>query len=188
MSEEDIKVVGLSAKKSGGKANFKIIIAIIGIIVLALGIVAGIILVRQQQNISEEAQTCDEECPGADGVLRNCHPPNTDGTAQESVCNTKGLVSFCGIRNFCCPEAGAPWTTNMTLCTAASPTATPSLTATPIETATSTPSGRASETPTARASGSGTPASIPVTGASWPTILGVGIGVIVVFTSFILAL
>jgi hypothetical protein len=202
MPEEEVKVVGLSKEKSGGKTNFKIIFAIIGIVVLALGIVAGIILVREQQNISENAQTCNEECPGADGVLRNCHPPNSDGSAQESVCSSGGLIAFCGSRNYCCPSAGAPWTTNLTLCATAAPTPTETATATatstgsglPTATATSTGSGRASITPTSSSRAtptvvaSGTSAPIPVTGASLPTILGAGVGIIIVLTSLLLAL
>ena len=53
---DDIKIVGLSSSKSSGKTNWKIIGAIIGIVVLALGIIAGILLVRQQQDIREKAQ------------------------------------------------------------------------------------------------------------------------------------
>ncbi|KKP33926.1 MAG: hypothetical protein UR20_C0005G0012 [Candidatus Woesebacteria bacterium GW2011_GWE2_31_6] len=201
MPEEEVKIVGLSKEKVGGKVNFKIIFAIIGIVVLALGIVAGIILVREQQNISEDAQTCNEECPSADGVLRNCHPPNSNGSAQESVCSSSGLVAFCGSRNYCCPSAGAPWTTNLTLCATEAPTPTETATATTTSTGsgsptstTSTGSGSASVTPTGfsratpTAIASGTSAPIPVTGASWPTILGAGVGIIVVLTSLLLAL
>jgi len=66
--------------------------------------------------------TCREQCPGTDGVLRNCHPPESDGTSQDSLCNSKGRVEFCGTQNFCCPAAGGRWTTDMTAC---SPTPQP---------------------------------------------------------------
>lgn len=204
MPNEEVKVVGLSSnKKSGGKPSLKIILAIVGIVVLTLGIVAGIILVREQQNISEDAQqTCIEECPGTDGVLRNCHPPADDGTPQESVCSSGGLIKFCGSRNYCCPSAGAAWSSNLTLCATAAPTATATSTASgtsnptgsgsPTATATSTGSGRASSTPTGSSmatptpSGSGTSFPVPETGASWPTIMGAGIGVIIILTSLFL--
>lgn len=61
---------------------------------------------------------CKEQCPGTDGVLRNCHPPEADGSSSDSLCNFKGRVEFCGTRNYCCPAAGGKWTTDMTACTA----------------------------------------------------------------------
>lgn len=198
MSDGDINVVGFSNKKSKKKPNFKVILAIIGIVVLALGIVAGIILIKEQQNISENAQeaSCVEQCPGADNVLRNCHPPAEDGTPQESLCNVNKLVKFCGSRNYCCPSAGAAWTTNMTLCATATasptPTATNSaelsgnsfLTSTPTATATGTL--KSSATPTASASATNFP--VPETGGSWSTMMGIGIGIIVILTSLVFAL
>lgn len=60
--------------------------------------------------------TCREQCPGTDGVLRNCHPPESDGTSQDSLCNLRGRVEFCGTSNYCCPAAGGRWTTDMTAC------------------------------------------------------------------------
>lgn len=201
MPIEEVKVVGLSNnKKSGGKPNLKIILAIIGIVVLTLGIVAGIILVREQQNISEEAQvvTCVSECPSVDGVLRNCNPPAEDGTPQETVCSSAGLIAFCGTRNYCCPSAEAAWSSNLTLCATAAPTiiATPTVTATSTAIGTSTPIGSGSPTATATsislgsvtptASASGTVFPVPETGMSWPTIMGAGVGIIVVLTSLFL--
>lgn len=192
MPNEEVKVVGLSSNKKGGrKPSLKIILAIIGIVVLTLGIVAGIILVREQQNVSENAQqVCIEECPGVDGVLRNCHPPAEDGTPQESVCSSGGLIVFCGTRNYCCPSAGAAWSSNLTLCATAAPTTT----STAIGTSTPTGSGspRATSTATSlgsvtpRASATGTSFPVPETGASWQTIMGAGVGIIVVLTSLFL--
>lgn len=200
MPIEEVRVVGLSNnKKSGGKPNLKIILAIIGIVVLTLGIVAGIILVREQQNISEDAQVvCNNECPGVDGVLRNCNPPADDGTPQETVCSSAGLIAFCGTRNYCCPSAGAAWSSNLTLCATAAPTitASPTVTATSTAIGTSTPIGSGSPTATATsislgsvtptASASGTVFPVPETGMSWPTIMGAGVGIIVVLTSLFL--
>jgi len=125
MAETEINVVGLSSGKKGGKSNWKIIGAIIGIVVLALGIIAGILLVRQQQDIREKAQivSCTdptvEQCPvaGSPNILRNCHPPEANNSPVESLCDAEGKVSFCGTKNYCCPSAGGNWTTDMSVCT-----------------------------------------------------------------------
>jgi len=125
MAETEINVVGLSSGKKGGKSNWKIIGAIIGIVVLALGIIAGILLVRQQQDIREKAQivSCTdptvEQCPvaGSPNILRNCHPPEANNSPVESLCNEEGKVSFCGAKNYCCPSSSGSWTTDMSACT-----------------------------------------------------------------------
>ena len=125
MAETEINVVGLSSGKKGGKANWKVIGAIIGIIVLAIGIIAGILLVKQQQDIREKAKivSCTdptvEQCPvaGSPNILRNCHPPQSDNSPVESICDGEGKISFCGTKNYCCPSAGGNWTTDMKACT-----------------------------------------------------------------------
>ena len=43
MKDADIKIVGLSNSKPKSKTNWKVLSAIIGIIVLAVGVIAGII-------------------------------------------------------------------------------------------------------------------------------------------------
>lgn len=212
MAEPDIKVVGLSSNKSNNKTNWKVISAIVGIIVLALGVIAGIILVRQNQDIREQA-SCTAQCPSSGGELVNCY--NTaDTNGEVSLCNTAGRIEICGqnastAREYCCPSAGGSWSTNLTLC---SISATPTATATATSTATSSASATASATssgtslttktatPTATATASGisTPTSVsqatatafpvPETGADWPTILGAGFGVIMIFASLFLAL
>ena len=124
MAETEINVVGLSSGKKGGKSNWKIIGAIIGIVVLALGIIAGILLVRQQQDIREKADVVSctdptvEQCPvaGSPNILRNCHPPEANNSPVESLCDSEGKVSFCGDKNYCCPSAGGNWTTDMKAC------------------------------------------------------------------------
>jgi hypothetical protein len=124
MAETEINVVGLSSSKKGGKSNWKIIGAIIGIVVLALGIIAGILLVKQQQDIREKADVVSctdsvvEQCPvaGSPNILRNCHPPEADNSPVESLCDTEGKISFCGTKNYCCPSAGGSWTTDMSAC------------------------------------------------------------------------
>jgi len=192
MKDTDINIVGQSNSKPKEKINWKITSAIIGIVVLALGVIAGIILVRQQQNISEKAAgNCDNpnsivQCPRSDGALVSCHPPDANGNAQISLCNSSGRIEVCGGRNYCCPTAGGLWTSNMDACAVAtaSPTAVP--TATVTSTATSTSTAKASSTPKTSATATAVP--IPVTGASWPTILGAGFGIIMVLVSLGLAL
>jgi hypothetical protein len=71
------------------------------------------------------APKCKEECPGTSNAsgpvlsdLKNCHPPDTDGTPKETLCNATaaGTVSQCGGKNFCCPNAGGTWTTDLSKC------------------------------------------------------------------------
>jgi len=210
MADADIKVVGLSSPKKTGNINSKVIGAIVAIIVLALGVIAGIFLVRQQQDIREKASECVEQCPGPNGALMNCHPPDTDGGAVESLCNLAGKVEFCGTRNYCCPSVGGQWTADLTKCAQkkitsvtaspsaiSSPSGTPkgfdSLSgdlpsASPIQTA--SPLTTKSPLPTARATISATATSFPIpeTGINLPTTVGVGVGVILVLISMSLAL
>jgi hypothetical protein len=201
-------VTSNKSKKIGTRS---IIIVICIVVFLILGIVAGVVLVQQQQNISKKAQA--NLCPGAEAcpllgqptLLRNCNPANSDGTPQEISCSNIGNVgqmSTCGSQRFCCPSLGASWTTDLTLCAVATPT--PAVTMTPFATATpsSTPIGlgsgglfaTASATPTPTASASATPRAlatpreIPVTGTDWPTILGVGIGAFAIIGAILLAI
>ncbi len=152
MSDPEINIVGLSNNKSKSGISLKVLGAIIGVLVLAAGVYAGIILVRQQQNIREKASElmCSdpqaEQCPGTDGILRNCHPPEAGGGPTESACTEAGRAEFCGTRCFICPEANGIWTvTDMSKCqTASSPTAT--ATATSIATNTPTPTATSTTT------------------------------------------
>ena len=79
---------------------------------------------------------CTEQCPGSDGVLRSCTPPEDDGSSNDSLCNLAGRVESCGNKPYCCPSAGGAWTTDMTACPT---TPTPTLTPTPTPTPTLTP-------------------------------------------------
>lgn len=97
--------------------------------ILAIGGLASLFLVQEPQEIRQQAAQCVEQCPGNDGVLRNCTPPEDDGSAAESICNVKGRVEACGGKNYCCPAPGGTWTTNMTAC--ATPTPEPSPTEEP---------------------------------------------------------
>lgn len=187
----------VTSKKSGKSKVSTLIIAIAIVLFLIGGVVAGVLLVRQQQNIQEKAQAA--LCPGAlacpvagqPDLLRSCNSPNADGTPRETSCSNVGNVGLtvtCGTLSYCCPSLGASWTTDLTLCTA--PTPTPTLTATP--TATVTPTATASSRSTATASAtprsSATPRPIPVTGTDWPTVLGVGVGAAAIIGAIFLAI
>lgn len=76
-----------------------------------------------------EAASCTEQCPGSDGVLRSCHPADSDGTANESLCNRVGRVETCGPKTtpYCCD--GKKWTKDMSACETTTPT--PSTTISP---------------------------------------------------------
>jgi hypothetical protein len=138
MTDIDVNVVGLSKIKPKSNLNWKVVGAIIGVIVLAVGVFAGILLVKQQQNISEKASElmctdpAAEQCPGTDGILRNCHPPENSGGPTESACDAANRTEFCGTRCFVCPSAGGTWTpTELSKCAVApTPTSTPTPTPT----------------------------------------------------------
>lgn len=61
---------------------------------------------------------CDEECPGEDGVLRSCTPPEPGGGSVDSRCLWAGRLEKCGGVDYCCPEANGEWTTDTTYCAA----------------------------------------------------------------------
>lgn len=245
MKDADIKIVGLSNSKPKGKTNWKILGAIIGIVVLAVGVIAGIFLVRQNQNIQEKAAECSAggaQCPSTTDptLLRDCSTGEI--YPNDSICDSVGRVEVCGTnssnaRQFCCPSSGAAWTTNLTLCnvaatatatstthstatatatatattttqatvtsistshatatstTRATATATAIATATSTSrstsTATSTSSSRATATSVSSRTATPTSAPLPVTGVEWPTMLGIGFGVIMILVSMSLAL
>ncbi len=151
MADDKIQVVGLTNPKMNPKTKAKIFGAVIGIFVLFFGVGAGIYLVNQNQNINEKAGItygrCSEggeACPGSDGILRNCHPPEADDTAVLSMCNEKGRVEFCGTRNYCCPAPGGTWTADMTAC--ATPTPAPTGTPSPSPVPTASPTARPTAT------------------------------------------
>jgi hypothetical protein len=198
-------------KKSGKNSKRAIVITICVVVFLILGVVAGVLLVRQQQNIQEKASgslcPAAAACPvsGQPDLLRNCNTANEDGTPQEVSCSNignVGQISACGTLSFCCPSLGASWTTDLTLCATplSTPTATPTLTPTLNPMFTPTPVGAGSgasmasesATPTASASATpvalATPREIPVTGIDWPTILGVGIGAAAIIGAILLAI
>lgn len=146
------------SKKRGSRG---IIVAALIVVFLILSVVAGVLLVRQRQNIQEKAAVSQcpaiEACPvsGQPNLLKNCHPAETDGSAAESLCNAIGRVATCGAAGtqYCCPTVGGAWTTDMTVCNslaqaAVTPTPTPVPTPTPtalvVPTVTPTPTGSGS--------------------------------------------
>jgi len=181
---ESYNVITNSNKKNIGKKG--ILVGLVILLFLILSIVAGVFLVRQQQNLENQASVLN--CPGAQAcpvagqpnLLRNCSPGNSDGSPVESNCsNTQhvGRIVACGSYNYCCPTLGASWTADLSLCDTA--TATPVSTLAPTATASATPVITASASATPRTQTTSRP--IPVTGSTWPTIIGgvIGIGVII---------
>lgn len=71
---------------------------------------------------SNDTANCHEQCPGTDGVLYSCTPPEADGSSTASKCETAGRVEGCGGQSYCCPVANGAWTSDMTKCPAVSPT------------------------------------------------------------------
>ena len=202
------EIVTPSKSKKGGKG---VIIALIVVLFLALGIFAGVLLVRQRQEIREKADAAvcpqDEECPSAENpaLLVSCDPPEAPGNPDESLCSqgaNKGAVKSCGGGQYCCN--GTKWVTNLSACATPTPTATgtatPTATPTPTPISTQTPIGGASSTKTpsptptktstatSASTSSATKAPIPQTGTGWPTYLGAGLGILVIIGSLLLAL
>lgn len=115
-------------------------VVLAGLALMVVALIVGISFIRQSQESRSQALVvqraggnCVEQCPGSDGVLRNCHPPESDGTAAESTCAWAGRVEFCGTQNYCCPSAGGQWAVCPTAppTTALSPTQAPSPTVSP---------------------------------------------------------
>lgn len=165
---------------------------------------------------AQEALVCPaaEACPvaGEPALLRSCNSVATGEAPQDISCSTivnVGTTAVCGGTTFCCPSLGAAWTTDITLCAVTpSPTASPteSLSPSPTVTATATATATASGTPTpiptptatatatsvltstATPTATTTPMPIPVTGTNWPTILGAGVGILVIVGSILLVI
>lgn len=187
----------VSSKRSGKGGKKGLIIAIVISVFLVLSVVAGVLLVRQQQNIQEKAAAnlcpAAEACPvaGQPNLLLSCNPSNADGTPQSISCSTLssvGTIVACGVNQYCCPVAGASWTTDLTLCTSPSPTPTVAPTATASASAIPTMIPLDTSTPSATPKVQTTPRAIPVTGTDWPTTVGIGVGAAAIIGAILLAL
>ncbi len=169
----------------------RIVAVFLGILILVGGLGAGLVLVRRQQTLKEQAAQCNEQCPGSDGVLRNCTPPESDGTPKESLCNQAGRIESCGGRQYCCPNVNGTWTSNVSACIQTETICNDSLdndndgkidcadsdcansvycqaTATPTATATSTPTQSMTPTASPTTSLTRTPTATPTPTASPP--------------------
>ncbi len=132
---------------------------LVGLVLMVITLVIGITYIRQNQETRPQALvvqrggTCTEQCTG--NVLRNCTPPEPDGSSEDSGCLWRGRVESCGGQSYCCPNPGGNWTTTMTACATPtpvptaipSPTASPSATLSPTATPTAVPSVNPSITP-----------------------------------------
>lgn len=118
---------------------------------LSIGIITALVvalplfvwaIVNQKFLIFKRAATAESYCPAAEAcpyyneptLLRSCHPADSDGTPNDSLCNTAGRVETCGpsYTQYCCPGPGQAWTTDLNACPPLpTPTAYPSLTPTP---------------------------------------------------------
>lgn len=188
----------VTSKKSGKTGKKGIIIAIVIVAFLILSVIAGVLLVRQQQNIQEKAAAdlcpAAEACPvsGQPGLLLSCNPSNADGTPQSFSCASTvamvGQIKMCGPTQYCCPSLGASWTTDLTLCSTPSPTPTlaPTASGSALLSATgsATPTASASATPRVQSS----PLPIPVTGTDWPTVVGAGVGAAAIIGAILLVI
>lgn len=144
------EIVTPAKSKKVGKTG--LIVGISIAVFLGLSIVAGVLLVRQQQTVTPQAggSTCPaaEACPNATrpNLLQSCHPGDADGTTNDSLCDRAGRVETCGpaFTKYCCPSAGGSWTTNMTVCNQLAQSPTPTPTVAPTLTPTPTPTTAAS--------------------------------------------
>mgnify|MGYP000374335918 CR=1 FL=1 len=187
MADSPFEIV--TTKKSNKGSSKKIFIGLIVIVFLVLGILTGVFLVRQQQDIRESAEiNCTERCPNPkDGYLYSCDPRELGGSPSTSQCDGRfvGRIEPCGGQTFCCN--GTAWSTNMSACAVSTLTPTPTPTPTPKPTPTpttttvslsglqSTPTSTPTQpSPTATAGATKTPTPTPTsthsgTGGTTPT-------------------
>jgi mannan endo-1,4-beta-mannosidase len=168
------EIVTSGKSKKVGKIG--IIVGVVIVIFLTLSIVAGVLLVRQQQNISEKASDTGTlptatptltPTPTVTPTITPTPTPTTLGNSCNGVCGSNsncesGLYCYSGFcRNpLCASDATCG-------CSSVTPTATASATPTGAQT---------------------TPRPIPVSGTNWPTVLGAGVGVTAIIVSLLLAI
>ncbi len=96
--------------------NKKALYLFFGLVLIVTAIIFVSMRVSEQTSITPNApasspMACDEQCPGDDGVLRNC----TDAQEQ-SICVWQGIKESCGGNDCCCPSANGAWTRDMSKC------------------------------------------------------------------------
>ena len=131
------EIVTPGKSKKVGKTG--IIVGVSIVVFLILSVVAGVLLVRQNQQVAEKA-ACSQQCGVGPADLVDCSGADTDGAVSQC---TFVRIESCGGQQYCCPSAGGSWTTDMTAC-AASPTPTATAVATATPTATPTPTATSS--------------------------------------------
>jgi hypothetical protein len=190
----------VTTTKSSKKEKRGLIIGAIIIFFIAISVAVGVYLVKQQQNIKEKAQVVSvcpaaEQCPvvGNPKLLRTCSYVGDGEAPQDISCNSidnSQSSALCNGITYYCPHLSADWTTSPP--PSATPTSTPALAPTPTATGSATPAGSATPSATVRAtatsSASPTTVPIPVTGVSWPTVIGAGVGILVIVGSILLVL
>ena len=180
------------SKKPGNIKTIAIVIATIILAGVAIFTAVRLYQLRQEavaptapESEPEALAPCVEQCPDSEGILRNCTPPEGDGTSEDSVCYdaVKGRIESCGGVDFCCSYTSVTWTRNMAACqTTAAPTTTPTDEPTSTPTSTSTSTGTSTPTSTATA----TPDTLLDAGVSFPTILSAGVSLLLILGSLVL--
>ncbi len=122
----------MSWQKTRNKYNF---LALFGVFFLSASLLVAVLLVGKPQNIEEKAAVAmcpgAEQCPNAKDPthLWSCHPPDADGSVQDSLCNAAGMGrrETCGSLTtyYCCN--GSIWTTNLSACPTPIPTPAPTI-------------------------------------------------------------
>jgi hypothetical protein len=102
---------------------------------LCVGIFATMYAVNQTTELRKRAASCnDASCQNVKAgnlwMITECKTAKTDGIKQ--YCNTKGLIGSCRGAAYCCPSAGAKWTSDMRVCASVIATPVPTGTPTPI--------------------------------------------------------
>jgi hypothetical protein len=116
----------------------RIKLAALILVVIAFPVAMNLVNSNADNRNIAVARKCIEQCPGKDGVLRNCTPPEADGSSEDSICNVANRAQMCGGKCFVCPKAKGRWTiADVLKCSTL--TGTPGLSPTPTLTAEGTP-------------------------------------------------
>jgi len=88
---------------------FRVKLLIILLIVIAIPVAMNLVNKNADNRDMAVGVRCIEQCPAKDGVLRNCTPPEADGSSEESLCNVAKRTESCGGKCYVCPSAGGKW-------------------------------------------------------------------------------